>query len=280
MYKAVLCTQVNSLVIAILLSIFSGCSDSAFKVSRLELSSLGVFNINNPYKAQAINIIQTNCTSCHTSTAGPASIYNLTDPYHLMNTGLIVPGLPSVSPLYSTVAVRMHPTNPLSAADKLVIFNWIKAMATPPTPGVSLSCAFNADTVASGSSRTAYQTPTVPAGQTCVSQLRTCTNGVLSGAYTFSSCAEIAFPVGTFKSLQAGIFNARCISCHSAAKLSGGFAWDTYAGVLRGVNIATPTASKIYIQTQSGNMPKGGPPLSAAEVAEILQWITAGALNN
>ncbi len=43
-------------------------------------------------------------------------------------------------------------------------------------------------TVASGASVTAYQTSSVPYGTSPVSEQRTCTNGVLSGSYTFSSC--------------------------------------------------------------------------------------------
>ena len=51
------------------------------------------------------------------------------------------------------------------------------------------SCVFNGTTVADGSSITAYQSSSVPAGVQCVSQQRTCTNGVLSGLYTNSSCS-------------------------------------------------------------------------------------------
>lgn len=59
--------------------------------------------------------------------------------------------------------------------------------ATTQSP--SLSCAFNNQTIASGATVTAYQAATVPFGQSCVSQSRVCTNGVLSGSYTFSSCS-------------------------------------------------------------------------------------------
>ncbi len=50
------------------------------------------------------------------------------------------------------------------------------------------SCTFNSQTVASGSSVTAYQASSVSAGSQCVSQNRTCTNGTLSGSYTNASC--------------------------------------------------------------------------------------------
>lgn len=53
----------------------------------------------------------------------------------------------------------------------------------------SQSCVFNGQVVPSGASVTAYQSPTVPSGQTCASQLRTCLNGALSGTYTFATCS-------------------------------------------------------------------------------------------
>ncbi|SCZ34063.1 hypothetical protein [Afifella marina] len=43
-------------------------------------------------------------------------------------------------------------------------------------------------TISHGSSVTAYQSPTVPFGNNCVSQIRTCSNGTLSGSYSNSSC--------------------------------------------------------------------------------------------
>ena len=56
-------------------------------------------------------------------------------------------------------------------------------------PIVNLSCSFGSQTVAHGSVVIGYSAATVPVGQTCVSQLRTCTNGTLSGSYQHSSCS-------------------------------------------------------------------------------------------
>jgi hypothetical protein len=50
------------------------------------------------------------------------------------------------------------------------------------------SCTFNGTTIASGGSTAAFQYSTAPAGSTCTSQTRICTNGVLSGTYAYSSC--------------------------------------------------------------------------------------------
>ena len=51
------------------------------------------------------------------------------------------------------------------------------------------SCSFGGQTVAHGSSITAYQSYSVANGQTCSTQTRSCSNGTLSGTYTNSSCS-------------------------------------------------------------------------------------------
>ena len=43
--------------------------------------------------------------------------------------------------------------------------------------------------LSSGKSVSAYQSPTVPYGSTCISETRTCSNGTLSGTYANKSCA-------------------------------------------------------------------------------------------
>lgn len=51
------------------------------------------------------------------------------------------------------------------------------------------SCTFNGQVVANGASVQAYSSSQVPYGQTCQSETRTCSNGVLSGSNTIASCA-------------------------------------------------------------------------------------------
>lgn len=55
--------------------------------------------------------------------------------------------------------------------------------------GTFSACIFYGNSVLHNASVTAYQDVSVPFGQTCVSQLRTCTNGNLSGTYMFGSCS-------------------------------------------------------------------------------------------
>jgi hypothetical protein len=69
---------------------------------------------------------------------------------------------------------------------------------------VGTDCAYNScangctkpwgGTLTSGSSSTAYQAANVVYPTTCTSESRTCTNGVLSGSYTNSSCTETGQP--------------------------------------------------------------------------------------
>jgi len=54
------------------------------------------------------------------------------------------------------------------------------------------SCTFNGQPVSSSSSILAYQSSNVAYGSSCVSEQRTCNNGVLSGSNTFESCSVSA----------------------------------------------------------------------------------------
>lgn len=50
-------------------------------------------------------------------------------------------------------------------------------------------CIFNGKGVASGSTVTAFESESVPEGQSCKQETRMCTNGQLSGSYKFASCS-------------------------------------------------------------------------------------------
>ncbi len=55
-------------------------------------------------------------------------------------------------------------------------------------------CPFNGQNIAHGSSVTAYQSATMPYGSSCVSQVRSCSNGTLSGSYQYSGCTVDEVP--------------------------------------------------------------------------------------
>ena len=57
------------------------------------------------------------------------------------------------------------------------------------------SCAFNGQTIAHGGSVTAYAASSVTSPNSCTAQTRTCSNGTLSGSYSYSSCSVTAAPV-------------------------------------------------------------------------------------
>lgn len=52
----------------------------------------------------------------------------------------------------------------------------------------ALACSFNGQSIPSGQTVTAYAASSVPAGNSCSSEIRTCTNGSLSGSSAYSSC--------------------------------------------------------------------------------------------
>ena len=54
------------------------------------------------------------------------------------------------------------------------------------------SCSLNGQTVAHGSTITAYQALSVDFGNTCTSETRSCFNGNLSGSYTYTNCTVSA----------------------------------------------------------------------------------------
>ena len=68
-------------------------------------------------------------------------------------------------------------------------------------------CTLNGTSVANGTSITAYETASVGFGENCSSQIRTCSNGSLSGSYGYNSC--------TVGSATSCMFNGQTIA-HNA----------------------------------------------------------------
>ena len=54
--------------------------------------------------------------------------------------------------------------------------------------GSPASCLFEGQTISHGQTVIAYQTSSVSSGQLCTSEIKTCSNGSLSGLFTFSNC--------------------------------------------------------------------------------------------
>ena len=100
--------------------------------------------------------------------------------FYITNVGYVTPnttGSATVGPLAST-AYNGTAIGPAGTTNCNFTLN-----VNPPA-----NCTFNGSPVNHGSSVTAYQTATVPFGQSCVSQSCICTDGTLSGSYAYSSC--------------------------------------------------------------------------------------------
>ena len=110
------------------------------------------------------------------------------------------------------------------------------------------TCTFNGQTIANGATVKAYTSSTVPYGQTCSSETRTCSNGVLSGSNTVASCTvDPKPPVTPPKSCS---FNGKTIASGASVQAfkssSVGYGQSCQAetrtcnnGVLSGSNTAT-----------------------------------------
>lgn len=106
----------------------------------------------------------------------------------------------------STTAVPITP-NSLPTRSQTAMPTPTQPETIPPTRTIApvdivtthASCNFNGQAVAHGASITAYQASSVPIGQQCGSQQRTCGNGTLSGSYAYASCVpQKSVAVGTY----------------------------------------------------------------------------------
>jgi len=86
----------------------------------------------------------------------------------------------------------------------------------------------------------------------------------------------------SFALLSANILQPKCSSCHSGSSPAGGIDLTNYTSILAAKGVVTPgdpAHSTLYNEIQSGDMPDGGPVLTANEVQAIHDWIAAGAPN-
>ncbi len=90
-------------------------------------------------------------------------------------------------------------------------------------------------------------------------------------------------PKLTFEEHVLPILKARCLKCHAGAEPAGGLRLTTRRDILRGgdsgpaMRIAAAESSRLWEKLASNEMPKGGPPLTAAEKGIIRSWINDGA---
>jgi hypothetical protein len=82
------------------------------------------------------------------------------------------------------------------------------------------SCMFDGRTIVSGSSVQAFQNPTVPYGLTCVSEMRNCKNGILSGMYFYGACSPGA-PAACLFNGQTVAHNSSVVAYVNSSELPG-----------------------------------------------------------
>ncbi len=75
----------------------------------------------------------------------------------------------------------------------------------------------------------------------------------------------------TYETVKAQVFDARCVSCHSSGRPSGGVNLSTFA-------TAKARASQIQFAVERGIMPPGSATLTADEKSMISAWVAQGAL--
>ncbi|WP_198133248.1 c-type cytochrome domain-containing protein [Roseobacter sp. AzwK-3b] len=119
--------------------------------------------------------------------------------------------------------------------------------------------------------------------------MTTKTNSVFVAIASYVAFATLphAAAAETWQSVQA-IFEERCVACHSGEYAPLGLALDSYQALMSGsengsvVDIAIPQQSAL-VQRITGaaepRMPLDGPPfLSSTEIATVVAWIAAGAV--
>ncbi|OHB19177.1 MAG: hypothetical protein A2854_00715, partial [Parcubacteria group bacterium RIFCSPHIGHO2_01_FULL_56_18] len=121
----------------------------------------------------------TGCTMAYSRTDG----YEPKEGYFYVTPNAAGSGTTGMTGIYTLTCVGNNNQN-VSAS---VLITAIAPPPPPPPPSPS-SCTFDGQTVESGASVIAYQSASVPSGSICVSEQRTCTNGMLSGSYSSSSC--------------------------------------------------------------------------------------------
>jgi peptidoglycan hydrolase-like protein with peptidoglycan-binding domain len=117
---------------------------------------------------------------------------------------------------------------------------------TSTTPS---SCTWSGQSITTGSSVTAYQSSSVPAGQTCVQETRTCSNGTLIGTYTNAACsiagaAPNPVSIAALRTLSPGASLVQVQGYYSAGDGGGGtFIWNAASTAAdNGGSIIAPTS--------------------------------------
>ena len=212
-------------------------------------------NSGSSMEQRALGVLAANCSNCHNATTNNGGVPDILNVGALVQAGFIIPGNPDMSALIFAVDQnRMPPNQPLNSTDRQVLREWVAG----------------------------NQSGTVLAAGTTATAADTITQLPSSGGGTGTGTAVTPPPSDptTFRAIQQDILIPKCVSCHNANNRNGGYAFDTYASTLKAVTAKNPGRSILYTDCQKGKMPLAGTLLTSAQLSNLSQWITKGALNN
>lgn len=119
----------------ILLFLFQNCAKKKISNSGESATEIQVL------QSKSLDILKNNCIECHlgenayaNTLAGTDPILEIDNANYLIQTRLIVPGEPELSPLYQKVKNGdMPPGNPLSSDEVILLKDWITQLGESPT---------------------------------------------------------------------------------------------------------------------------------------------------
>ena len=136
-----------------------------------------------------------------------------------------------------------------------------------------VACAFNSFSIAHGNSVTAYSAASVDYGRSCLSEQRSCSNGVLSGSNAYSSCRVNEASSCTFNGQT--VSSGSSVTAYSAASVNFGSNCQTELrscsnGILSGsyTNAACSVASAASC-TFNGQAVAHGTSINAYQAASV-----------
>ncbi len=231
--------------IGILMMICGGLSSCVYN-SEEELMGM----VEMPCEADSITyenhiapILESRCTSCHSASFSQAGV--ALDSYE--STLEEVSDYAENSLLYQVVATGDMPRNgpPLSDCEVQQIKSWIDA----------------------GAPRN-FEEKITEQDSTVVAD----TSQTMEPSDTTTSNATVTY----FDASVQPILQQHCLSCHNSSSPTAGVSFSTYQSTMNVVG-ATPEASLLYTEVESGSMPRNSAPLSPEEIQTIKKWIEDGA---
>ena len=224
---------------------FQNCSDfqvlDTAKLNSSSGASASTIQSDPVLKSQAMAILQTKCSSCH-QTASMGGITQILDLNHLVSSGLLVPGDPTLGRLVLSMQSGTMPPAPQSVTptELTTITNWILTVKvigpTPPVTGGG---------------------PVIPAGMTVASD-------------------------AALKTQAMRVLQVNCAGCHQADTAGGiTKIMDVDHIVSTGlVVMKDPAQGRLMGSIGAGTMPASGSrlALSAADRQTLTSWISSMSL--